>query len=115
MDTRNLQDDELVERLRKRDETAITDLLQVYGGQAKCLVNRMLGRVASVISYEDVLGEAVTKAWLNIDSYDRGKERFFRDYRIVTGLKRASKPLWRGATCRLCRSATGHGRRAACR
>ena len=55
MDTRNLQDDELVERLRKRDETAITDLLQEYGGKAKCLVNRMLGRVASVISYETVL------------------------------------------------------------
>jgi len=38
-----------------------------------------------------------------------------RDYRIVTGLRRASKRLWRGATCGLCRGATEHGSRAACR
>lgn len=37
------------------------------------------------------------------------------DYRIVTGLKSVSKPLWHGAACRSCRGATEHGRREACR
>ena len=51
---------------------------------------------------------------------DEPPERLFLwpgigDYRIVTGLRRASKRLWRGATCGLCRGATEHGSRAACR
>ncbi len=76
MDTRTPQEEELVERLRNRDETAITDLLRLYGGKAKSLVSRMLGPIAPRISYEDVLSEAVTKVWLAIGGYDRRKARF---------------------------------------
>jgi len=76
MDTRNPQDDELVERLRNRDETAITDLLRRYGGKATTLLRLMLATVRRKVDPEDVLQDVLMKVWNGIHTFDPNRGNF---------------------------------------
>jgi len=70
----NIQEDELVERLKAKDEKAFSILYDNYSDALYGIISRV---VADEEIAQDVMQDAFVKIWKNIDAYDPSKGRLF--------------------------------------
>lgn len=69
-----LSEDDIVERIRNRDEKAIASIIQTYGGLLSAIIRRYVHYNQQ--EYEECLDDVLLAAWENIGSFDPEKNTF---------------------------------------
>ncbi|MNN22993.1 ECF RNA polymerase sigma factor RpoE [compost metagenome] len=69
-----LSEEDVVAKIRNRDEKAIASIIQTYGGLLSAIIRRYVHYNQQ--EYEECLDDVLLAAWQNIDSFDREKNTF---------------------------------------
>ncbi|WP_433945071.1 sigma-70 family RNA polymerase sigma factor [Paenibacillus sp. SN-8-1] len=69
-----ISEDDLVERIKNRDERAIASIIQTYGGLLSAIIRRYVHYNQQ--EYEECLDDVLLAAWQNISSFDPEKNTF---------------------------------------
>lgn len=71
---RDMREQEIVQRIRKRDEQALRELIDLHGGLLKAVVYRHLP--GSVQDREECLDDVLLAVWNHIESFDLERNSF---------------------------------------
>lgn len=91
----NMENKELIQRLKNRDEDALYVVIEVYGKVLKGVISKTLWKYPSL--WDEAMNDALLSIWQNIDHFDPQKSSFknwcaaVSKYKAIDLLRRESK------------------------